>query len=149
MDFLAEKKNEIQARLDELQPLVAEYERLEKAANALGELGSNGSAAAAPAATTTRRSRSTASGNRRRGSGSAAAKPAAKSASSTTGRRGRPPGSGKRAQEALELITSRPGITIPEIAEAMGIKQNYLYRVIPGLAAEGKVRKEDRGWFPA
>jgi hypothetical protein len=28
----------------------------------------------------------------------------------------------------------------------MGIKQNYLYRVLPGLQTEGKVRKQGRGW---
>ena len=28
----------------------------------------------------------------------------------------------------------------------MGIKQNYLYRVMPGLADEGKVTKSGRGW---
>ena len=28
----------------------------------------------------------------------------------------------------------------------MGIKQNYLYRVMPGLAEEGKVVKSGRGW---
>jgi hypothetical protein len=31
----------------------------------------------------------------------------------------------------------------------MGIKQNYLYRVLPGLEKEKKVRKKDRGWHPA
>jgi hypothetical protein len=30
----------------------------------------------------------------------------------------------------------------------MGIKQNYLYRVLPILEEEGKVRKEGRGWHP-
>jgi hypothetical protein len=30
----------------------------------------------------------------------------------------------------------------------MSIKQNYLYRVLPGLEQEGKVRKEGRGWHP-
>jgi len=30
----------------------------------------------------------------------------------------------------------------------MGIKQNYLYRVLPGLAEEGKVVKDGRGWHP-
>ena len=49
-------------------------------------------------------------------------------------------------REALELVRSRPGITIPELAEAMGIQQNYLYRVMPGLAEEGKVTKSGRGW---
>ena len=28
----------------------------------------------------------------------------------------------------------------------MGIQQNYLYRVMPGLAEEGKVTKSGRGW---
>ena len=48
--------------------------------------------------------------------------------------------------QALDLVRSRPGITIPELAEAMGIQQNYLYRVMPGLAEEGKVTKSGRGW---
>ena len=30
----------------------------------------------------------------------------------------------------------------------MGIKQNYLYRVLPGLRQEGKVVKRGRGWHP-
>ena len=63
--------------------------------------------------------------------------------------RGRRRGSGTRAVQALELVQQQPGITIPELAERMGIKQNYLYRVMPTLAGEGKVRKEDKGWFPA
>jgi DNA-binding IscR family transcriptional regulator len=43
-------------------------------------------------------------------------------------------------------VRSRPGISIPEMAEAMGIQQNYLYRVLPGLQKDGMVRKEGRGW---
>jgi hypothetical protein len=30
----------------------------------------------------------------------------------------------------------------------MGIKQNYLYRVLPGLAEDGLVVKDGRGWKP-
>ena len=30
----------------------------------------------------------------------------------------------------------------------MGIKENYLYRVLPGLEQEGKIRKDGRGWHP-
>ena len=62
------------------------------------------------------------------------------------GRRGRPRGSGTRALQTLELVKAKPGITIPEIATQMGIKQNYLYRVLPGLEKDGKVVKRDRGW---
>ena len=127
-DFLDEKKREIDARLKELRPLVDEYHRLEAAAAALNGVG-GGSAAAAPA---------------RRGRRRAA--PSAAPAASGPRRRGRPRGSGTRSKQALELVRTRPGITIPEIAEAMGIQQNYLYRVLPALQKDGLVRKEGRGW---
>jgi hypothetical protein len=127
-DFLDEKRKEIQARLKELRPLVEEYERLEAAERALSGVGATSRAAAsAPAAAPTRRPR-------RSGGGS------------SNGRRGRPRGSGTRAAQAFELVKARPGITIPELADEMGIKQNYLYRVMPGLADEGKVKKSGRGW---
>jgi len=128
-DFLEEKKREIDARMKELRPLVDEFHRLEKASAALEGLpASNSNTASAP----TRRAR------RRT---TAASK-------SGTGRRGRPRGSGTRAKQALELVRSRPGITIPEIAESIGIQQNYLYRVLPSLQKDGQVRKEGRGWHP-
>jgi hypothetical protein len=62
--------------------------------------------------------------------------------------RGRPRGSGTRAKQALELVRAQPGITIRELAEAMGVHANYLYRVMPTLESEGLVRKRDRGWHP-
>lgn len=125
-DFLDDKRKEIDARLRELRPLVDEYARLEKAAAALAGVG-------APTARTGRRTAG--SNGRRRGSGG--------------GRRGRPPGTGKRAIQAEELVSARPGITIPELAEAMGIQANYLYRVMPTLQGEGKVEKKGKGWHPA
>jgi hypothetical protein len=127
-DFLDEKRKEIQARLKELKPMVEEYDRLEAAERALSGVGNTGGRAAAAS--------TTASAPRRRRRASAA----------SNGRRGRPRGSGTRGAQALELVKARPGITIPELAEAMGIKQNYLYRVMPGLADEGKVTKSGRGW---
>ena len=120
-DFLEEKRREIEARMDELRPHVDEYNRLEAASKAL-------SGAAAP-------SRSTRALPRRGGGGG-----------STTGRAGRPRGSGTRGNQALDIVREQPGITIPEIAEKMGIQQNYLYRVLPGLAQDGLVEKQGRGW---
>ena len=67
-------------------------------------------------------------------------------------RPGRPRGrsrSGTRANQALELVRSTPGITIPQIAEKMGIEPNYLYRVMPRLATDGQVRRDGQGWHPA
>lgn len=127
-DFLEEKRKEIKARLAELKPLIDEYHRLEAAERALA--GVNGT----PAARTAAKPRSSGAKARRA------------SGASSGGRRGRPKGSGQRAQQALELIRSRPGITIPEMAEAMEIKQNYLYRVVPDLQEQGLVTKSGRGW---
>lgn len=123
--FLDEKRKEIDGRLRELRPLVDEYHRLEKAASALAEVG-NGSAAS----------------TRRR---------AGKRSGGGTGRRrrGRPRGSGTRSLQALELVRARPGITIAELADAMGIQANYLYRVLPTLEEDGKVKKSGKGWHPA
>jgi hypothetical protein len=136
-DFLDEKRNEIGARLKELKPLVEEYQRLQAAAAALDGVhdhpGTNGSAG-------------NGSGSTRRAT--ARVKSAGRSRGAGTGRRGRPKGSGTRGAEALALVKGNPGITIPEIAEKMGIKQNYLYRVLPGLAEDGLVTKDGRGWHP-
>lgn len=65
-----------------------------------------------------------------------------------SGRPGRPKGSGTRAAEALRIVREQPGVTIPELADRMSIKQNYLYRVLPELVQEGKVTKQGRGWHP-
>ncbi len=51
--------------------------------------------------------------------------------------------------QALELVRSKPGITIPEIAEQLSIEPNYLYRVMPKLVADGQVQREGQGWHPA
>jgi ribosomal protein S25 len=120
-DFLDEKRKEIDARLRELRPLVDEFNRLEKAAAALAGVGGTQAAT-----------------RRRRSSGGARPR-----------RRGRPRGSGNRAKQALELVRARPGITISELADTMGIKANYLYRVMPTLQKEGQVKKRDKGWHPA
>src|SRR3954454_4943212 len=101
-DFLDEKRKEIDARLRELRPLVEEFNRLEKAAAALAGVGGTQAAA-----------------TRRRSNGAGAT-----TATGRSRRRGRPRGSGNRAKQALELVRARPGITISELADAMGIKAN-------------------------
>jgi hypothetical protein len=131
-DFLDEKRSEIGARLKELRPLVAEYNRLEAAAAALQAVPTASLETTASHPGSTKRRRTTA---RRRDEHSIK-------------RQGRPKGSGTRGNEALALVTAKPGITIPELAEKMGIKQNYLYRVLPGLQQEGLVSKQGRGWHP-
>jgi hypothetical protein len=81
------------------------------------------------------------------GSGKKVGRPAGK-AGRPKGKVGRRKGSGTRAAEALSFVQGQPGITIPELAAKMGIKQNYLYRVLPGLEQDGKLQKKGRGWHP-
>lgn len=170
-DFLDEKRREIEQRLKELRPSFDEHGRLEAALAALDSV--NGSA---PTATVTARrgpGRPRGTGKRppatpRKGPGrprgakaSKAAKdtPAASTKTTTAtsakaakpkgSRRGRRKGSGERSTEAYAIIVETPGLKIDEIAAKMGIKHNYLYRVLPGLADEGKIeRRSDRGWYP-
>jgi DNA-binding IclR family transcriptional regulator len=61
---------------------------------------------------------------------------------------GRAKGSGKRAAQVLAAVQDQPGITIPEIAAKLGIKPNYLYRVMPALQKDGKIVKRGKGWSP-
>jgi len=92
----------------------------------------------------------------RRGPGRPRATRAASSTTTTRRRTGRRPGrprgrsrGGTRANQALELVRSQPGITIPQIAEKMGIEPNYLYRVMPRLLSDGQVKRDGQGWHPA
>jgi len=78
-----------------------------------------------------------------------------RSAAAAPARRGRRPGRPRgrrggntRSNQALELVRTQPGITIPEIAEKLTIQPNYLYRVMPKLTADGLVRRSGQGWFP-
>ncbi len=174
-DFLDDKRREITTRMNELGPAVEEYNRLVAAASALDGIGG---ASAAPAAAAARRRgpgrpRGSASKTatvaapakkrgrppgRRKKVGRPKTKKVGRPPSSATkaaaapaaGRRraGRRKGSGTRAAQALRFVQGQPGITIPELAAKMGIKQNYLYRVLPGLEQEGKIKKQGRGWHP-
>ncbi|HKG37431.1 MAG TPA: hypothetical protein VKB25_00430 [Conexibacter sp.] len=129
-DFLDAKVREIEERLQELRPLIEEFHRLEAASAAL-----DGVSAGTRSVATVRR------------------RPSPSPATNGAGRRGRPrggrSGDNTRAAQTVELVRTQPGITIPELATHMGIKPNYLYRVLPQLADEGRVRRDGKGWHPA
>lgn len=80
---------------------------------------------------------------RPRGSGT---KKATTDASGATGapRRRRRRRKGTRADQAVQLVESSPGISASEIAKQMKIKPNYLYRVLGELEKEGRVSKKGR-----
>ncbi|MBS1889263.1 MAG: hypothetical protein JSU06_18960 [Actinobacteria bacterium] len=82
-------------------------------------------------------------GRPRGSASSAAAKPAA-APKKRRRRRG-----GTRADQAVELIASQPGISASDVAKTMKIKPNYLYRVLGDLEKEGRVKKDGRQYYPA
>lgn len=118
--------SDLEKRLKELEPLVQEHAHVRQALDAL------------------------------KGAGSRVHRPASNGASrplvakpDAPARRGRPSGTGARAQEALKLVEKHPGITIGELAKKMKIKANYLYRVLPQLEKSGKVRRHEKGYHKA
>ena len=120
----ADIRQQLTKRLKELKPLVDEYHQLEEMVR---DLATRDGASRSRGRSTTHRSPRGTNGRRR----------------------GRPRGSGTRSAQALALVESKPGITIPEMAKEMGITPNYLYRVLPELAKDGKVKKNGKGWEPA
>jgi predicted Rossmann fold nucleotide-binding protein DprA/Smf involved in DNA uptake len=71
------------------------------------------------------------------------------SAGTTTPRKRRKRRGGTRADQAVQLIESQPGISASDVAKTMKIKPNYLYRVLGDLEKEGRVKKDGRQYYPA
>jgi hypothetical protein len=132
-DFLTKQRQQIEARLKELQPAHEEYLTLLKARDALAAVKpANGRRGPGrPRGSRTAAGRSTATNGRRKGG------------------RGRSRRSNTRADQALALIKQNPGIKVPDIADKMGIRQNYLYRVTAGLEKQRLVRRRGGGFHAA
>jgi sugar-specific transcriptional regulator TrmB len=126
-NVLDEARDLVQKRLAELDD---ERKRLERA---LSELGGKGTRRA-PGRPRGSKSKSASTGSTR-----TAASP----------RRRRKRRGGTRADQAVDLITSKPGISASDVAKTMKIKPNYLYRVLGDLEKEGRVKKDGRQYYPA
>ncbi len=124
-NVLDEARELVQKRLADLDE---ERTRLERA---LAELGGKA----------TKRSP-----GRPRGSKSSAA--GSGSTTAATPRKRRKRRGGTRADQAVNLITSQPGISASDVAKTMKIKPNYLYRVLGDLEKEGRVKKDGRQYYP-
>ena len=86
---------------------------------------------------------------RPRGSASKASTKASSAPSSGAPKKRRRRRGGTRGDQAVELITSQPGISASDVAKTMKIKPNYLYRVLGDLEKEGRVKKDGRQYYPA
>jgi hypothetical protein len=55
-----------------------------------------------------------------------------------------------RAEQVVSLVSTHPGITIATLAARLGLASpNYLYRVLPRLERQGRLRRDGRGWHLA
>ncbi len=125
-DFFAEKRREAEGRLKELKPAYEEYLQLQEFLSLLDQ-----------------------SAKPRRGPGRPRGSGASTSGNGRRRRRRRRSG-GSWGDKALEVVRQNPGITVAEVGDKLGMKQkNYLYRVMNGLAEDGAVRKEGKGYTAA
>jgi sugar-specific transcriptional regulator TrmB len=127
-NVLDDARELVEKRLAEINE---ERERLERA---LAELGGK----------TTRRSPGRPRGRAKASTTASSAGPTGGSGRKRRSRRG-----GTRADQAVKLIESQPGISASDVAKTMKIKPNYLYRVLGDLEKEGRVKKDGRNYFPA
>jgi hypothetical protein len=130
------------ARIAELQPVVEEYEELKRAAERLGidVTTASGQPRQRPRAKAKGSSRTP----RRR------VKAAASRGSSGLRRPGGTRATGaERRERVLALIAGKPGITVREMSEEMGVDAPQLYRVVRKLQSEGRIKKEGTSLTPA
>ena len=117
-DLVDTVRKQINARLDELRPIVEEAAGLEAALNALQ--GMDGAA--------TRRAQPRA---RRR------------AATSRNGR-GRPRGQSR--EQLIEYVRAHPGSTAGDVASALGLKRTSVSTRLAQLAKAGALTKAERGY---
>jgi hypothetical protein len=143
-DFLTQERRRIDARLQELKPAHEEYLTLLEAKQALEGLKSPSKTTGTPARRGPGRPRGSGNGRRRKTTRAASTNGRRKPRRTTRRRAG-----GTRGDQALELIRANPGMTVPQIADRMGIRQNYLYRVTAGLQKQRKVKRQGQGFVAA
>jgi hypothetical protein len=52
-----------------------------------------------------------------------------------------------RADQAVKIISDNPGIKVSELGKKMKLNHpNYLYRVLPSLEKEGRVKRRGQGY---
>jgi hypothetical protein len=142
LEELRRVEQQVLGRLRELRPLVGEYEELRQVAQRLGlqvdeseagdvtkPRGDGRQAGAAKRSSTAKR----ASAKRR----------TARSASrSAAGGSSRPPARVDRDADVLRVVQERPGVTVREVAEALGVDASGLYRPVRRLQERGQISKD-------
>jgi hypothetical protein len=157
LEELRAVEERIVARLGELRPAVEEYEELQRVAERLGidaeavtRRSSGGQAERAEpsvkkAAPPARRKPAGAARPAARARRRATPARAARKRDTATGQPGGTRAKGaERREQVVALIRERPGITVPDLSQELGLEPPPVYRVIRKLQATGVVVKEGR-----
>ncbi len=128
-DLVAQIQRDIEQRLSELRPLLAEKDQLEAVLTALSTGGTNGSSAPRVSAAAPPRARS------------AAAASAAARAPYAGGKRRRAP-RGANREAILAVVRERPGVSAAEVADVTNIAKPTVHTTISQLKRKGILQPE-------
>lgn len=160
IDDLRSAQQEALIRLNELEPLVAEYEELRREVKRLGLTDATltgGAAAPAgkkePAASRAKQQAGRRANRRSATSGNGAGATHASKPATTTARRARASqpkrsGSSARVDDIARLVAQRPGVTVAELGRSLGVEATGLYRPVRRLMSEGRLRKDGTALHP-
>jgi hypothetical protein len=116
-------------RLNELEPLVAEYEELQREVKRLGLTNGEGRRA-------------------RRRSAAPAGGDGVTKASGRASKRVAAAAPGGRADDIARLVARQPGVTVAELARTLDVDATSLYRPVRRLIGEGRLRKDGTALHP-
>jgi hypothetical protein len=162
IDDLRSAQQQALIRLNELEPLVAEYEELRREVKRLGLTDATltgGAAAPAgkkePAASRAKQQagrranrRSATSGNGAGAGATPASKPATTTARRAPASQPKRSGSSARVDDIARLVAQRPGVTVAELGRSLGVEATGLYRPVRRLMSEGRLRKDGTALHP-
>jgi hypothetical protein len=159
LDDLRVVEERIAARIAELEPLVREYNELHEIAERLGIDRERALAAAKPQAAAAPKPAPAPKAEAAKPAAKVKAapkpkraakrKPAAKRRAAKGAAVRRQPGGTQKAgaerrERMLDLIRQRPGITVPELSEALEVDAPSLYRVVRKLQSDGTISKDGK-----
>ena len=145
LDDLRRAQDQLVARLQELEPLVSEYQELRQVADRLGLPADAHAAEPTVASATAEPVAAEPAAPKRPSRRRRAAKPADRSVK-------RQPGGSRgpsREEQLLSLIAANPGITVTAAGKQLGVDPTGLYRPVRKLVADGRIDKQGAELHPA
>src|SRR5918999_4775812 len=150
-DLLDRIRKELNARIRELRPVVREFERLERAAEAIARAGARRVPALRSRVGSSHAERAAAAPVRGKGKPrSAATKPAPRRPSPARGSAGSPRKTAPRGQtqaKALEALGAAPGSGPSGVAKASGVSTGVAAATLSRLVKQGRVRRIEAGRY--